>query len=237
MFIIIGGDGKEYGPVTPEQVRAWIIAGRANLDTKAKAAGSEEWRRLGDYPEFNGSESPPVMGAGGRRALMMDNPQVASRIARIFAALINAFFYLLCTVPGSLTLSRKLLEQNPELAQGGFPRMEDLDMPALMNGVLWVWAGLLAGILLQAILLGLCGQNLGKLMVGIRVVRVATGQRAGFIHGALLRFLIPASIIILLTLLTLVLGFIFLLVDFCFMFRGDGRCLHDLMAGTQVVKA
>jgi hypothetical protein len=62
MFTIIGGDGKEYGPVTTEQVRAWLSGGRANLDTKAKAVGSSEWQRLGDFPEFNGSpraDAPP----------------------------------------------------------------------------------------------------------------------------------------------------------------------------------
>jgi hypothetical protein len=59
MFIIIGGDGKEYGPVSAEQVRTWITSGRANLTTKAKAAGSEEWRTLGDFPEFTGSSATP----------------------------------------------------------------------------------------------------------------------------------------------------------------------------------
>ena len=33
MYTIIGGDGKEYGPVTAEQIRSWIAAGRANLET------------------------------------------------------------------------------------------------------------------------------------------------------------------------------------------------------------
>ena len=36
MFTIIGGDGREYGPATADQVRAWINGGRANLDTRAK---------------------------------------------------------------------------------------------------------------------------------------------------------------------------------------------------------
>lgn len=63
MFTIIGGDGKEYGPATVEQLRGWIAAGRANLDTKAKAAGSDEWRRLGDYPEFaTAAATPPAPG-------------------------------------------------------------------------------------------------------------------------------------------------------------------------------
>lgn len=58
MFTIIGGDGKEYGPVSTEQIRAWLAAGRANLDTKAKAVGTEEWRRLGDFADFVGGSAP-----------------------------------------------------------------------------------------------------------------------------------------------------------------------------------
>ena len=53
MFTIIGGDGKEYGPVKLQQVKNWIADGRANLDTKAKRIGDEEWKRLGDFPEIS----------------------------------------------------------------------------------------------------------------------------------------------------------------------------------------
>lgn len=59
MFLIIGGDGKEYGPVSTEQVRTWLAAGRANLQTKAKYAGTEEWHTLGDYTEFVGEVGVP----------------------------------------------------------------------------------------------------------------------------------------------------------------------------------
>lgn len=75
MFTIIGGDGKEYGPATAEQIRSWIESRRANLDTKAKALGSEEWRRLGDFAEFNdevpvpsaavATEPPPLPAPAG----------------------------------------------------------------------------------------------------------------------------------------------------------------------------
>ena len=63
MFTIIGGDGQEYGPVSTEQLRAWVAAGRANLDTQAKLVGSAEWRRLGDFPEFSAGTmgSPPML--------------------------------------------------------------------------------------------------------------------------------------------------------------------------------
>ena len=52
MYRIIGTDGKEYGPVTADQVKQWINEGRANADTKVLPAGGTEWKRLGDLPEF-----------------------------------------------------------------------------------------------------------------------------------------------------------------------------------------
>jgi hypothetical protein len=55
MYTIIGGDGKEYGPVTVEQVRAWIAGGRANLATKVRAVGSDAWKSIADCPEITGS--------------------------------------------------------------------------------------------------------------------------------------------------------------------------------------
>lgn len=63
MFTIIGGDGKEYGPATIDQIRAWIAGGRANLETQARRAGESEWRRLGDFAEFTESSAspPPVV--------------------------------------------------------------------------------------------------------------------------------------------------------------------------------
>lgn len=69
MFTILGSDGKEYGPVSADQLRAWITAGRANLDTMAKPAGSEEWRRLGDCPEFVEPSLPPPLSAAAMPAL------------------------------------------------------------------------------------------------------------------------------------------------------------------------
>ncbi|MDE3083705.1 MAG: DUF4339 domain-containing protein [Verrucomicrobiota bacterium] len=59
MFTIIGGDGKEYGPVPESQVRAWMAAGRADLHTKAKRLGEEDWRSLGEFSEFGGGMSTP----------------------------------------------------------------------------------------------------------------------------------------------------------------------------------
>jgi hypothetical protein len=52
MYKIIGGDGREYGPATAEQVREWIAQGRANARTAARATDGAEWRALGEFAEF-----------------------------------------------------------------------------------------------------------------------------------------------------------------------------------------
>jgi hypothetical protein len=165
MFTIIGGDGREYGPVTTEQVRAWIKAGRANLETKARSAGADDWLTLGDFAEFNPEALPPVIAPATdfepAPVPAPDTHEAAGRGARLGAALFNAFFYFLCTIPGSLKISRKLVEQYPEIAKGTMPPLGELDLSVVMDGVLWVWAGLGAGIVLQAVILTLRGQNLG----------------------------------------------------------------------------
>ena len=53
MYRIIGADGKEYGPISAEQLRQWIIEGRANSATHVLVEGAPEWKPLGSLPEFS----------------------------------------------------------------------------------------------------------------------------------------------------------------------------------------
>jgi hypothetical protein len=57
-YVIIGGDGKEYGPVSTGEVGEWVQGGRANGDSKIKKVGTEEWGRLRDFQEFSSFLSP-----------------------------------------------------------------------------------------------------------------------------------------------------------------------------------
>src|SRR5438034_3233486 len=52
MYRIIGADGKEYGPISADQLRQWIAEGRANAQTQVLAEGAAEWKPLADIPEF-----------------------------------------------------------------------------------------------------------------------------------------------------------------------------------------
>lgn len=51
-YFIIGGDGKEYGPVTEADVRQWITEGRLSAQSRAKAESDAEFRTLATFPEF-----------------------------------------------------------------------------------------------------------------------------------------------------------------------------------------
>ena len=43
MYEIIGADGKEYGPISFEQIRQWIAEGRVNAQTRVQVtAGSPQ---------------------------------------------------------------------------------------------------------------------------------------------------------------------------------------------------
>ena len=89
---------------------------------------------------------------------------------------------------------------------------------------------LLAGVFIyQMVLLTKSGQTLGKKALGIRIVKVNTGQNGGFVSNVLLRIVLNG-----------VLGFIlpfYSLVDALLIFRRDRRCIHDLIAGTHVIEA
>jgi hypothetical protein len=65
MYRIIGADGKEYGPITAEQVRQWAAEGRANTQTKIRLEGSTEWKTLADFPELMAMPLGPVPGPAG----------------------------------------------------------------------------------------------------------------------------------------------------------------------------
>ena len=57
-YFIIGGNGKEYGPVSESEVFEWIKEGRANGDTRIKETEAEEWSLIHNLEQFNLSTLP-----------------------------------------------------------------------------------------------------------------------------------------------------------------------------------
>src|SRR6185369_4841948 len=69
MYRIIGGDEREYGPVSADEVRRWINEGRLNARSRIKGESSTEWQPLSSFPEFTDalqaqvSPPPPPLSA------------------------------------------------------------------------------------------------------------------------------------------------------------------------------
>ena len=70
MYKIIGGDGKEYGPVNADDLRRWIAEGRLNGQSQVKPEGATDWVPLGALAEFaevlRAQERPQIVAATGQ---------------------------------------------------------------------------------------------------------------------------------------------------------------------------
>jgi hypothetical protein len=51
-YTIIGGDQKEYGPVSEADIRQWIRENRLNVQSLVKSDADSAWRTLGSFTEF-----------------------------------------------------------------------------------------------------------------------------------------------------------------------------------------
>ena len=51
-YLMLGGDGKTYGPASVETLGQWIKDGRLNAQTKLAPEGTTAWQAAGDIPEL-----------------------------------------------------------------------------------------------------------------------------------------------------------------------------------------
>jgi len=240
MFTIVGGDGKEYGPITAAHIREWILDGRVNLQTKAKLDRENVWKTLGDFAEFARQaapvpSAPPMLAARTDYAAPARTAGLAApastRWLRLPAALIDGLLKVLCYLPITIPLLRTAFAEAMHGEQRSFAEISQLTTQIVDENLPHALPLFALLLLVQGGLLAWRSQSLGKLLLGLRIVNLADHAPAGFVRAFLLRGTMP----FLLEQIP-VLGLIFWVVDSCFIFRADQRCLHDLVAGTTVVK-
>jgi len=143
---------------------------------------------------------------------------LASPGSRLAAQILDGLIYLILIIPFfiGLALFSENKEQDTAIAVGL------VSMGVLLIVVLFI---------VQGVFLCSQGQTLGKKMMGVRIVNFDDSGNPGFGRAFLLRYCAN-------TLLTMIpwIGWIYSLVDILFIFRGDRRCIHDLMAMTKVVQ-
>jgi uncharacterized RDD family membrane protein YckC len=139
---------------------------------------------------------------------------LASRLARLAAALLDAVLLL-------------VLWAAHQYVKYGFedhaPWKNPLAVTMLVSSLAFLTG--------QVLLLALRGQTIGKMVLGIRIVRFGDRSNPGLGHAWVLRYLIPALVFRI-----PILGQLLYLMDVLSIFGDDRRCLHDRIADTVVVE-
>lgn len=132
-YIIIGGDQKEYGPITTDDVRRWLAEGRLNAQSLVKAESDAEFRPLSVFPEFAaalaaGSVPPPLAAAvtdadAGRAAALqlVKSPAIALKVTAILNIVLSAW-----SAVRALVFPVKMEQFNSALQQLNNPQLEQL---------------------------------------------------------------------------------------------------------------
>lgn len=143
--------------------------------------------------------------------------ELASRWARLGGYIIDSIIIVVVTLPVMF-------------AVGWFDRIMSGEQPGLMMSMLMGLSGVAVFAAINGYFIVNRGQTIGKMALGTRMVTVEGT------HPDMAAWLKRYAVLILLTQIPVLGGFIFL-VNALFIFNGERRCLHDLAAGTKVVKA
>ena len=61
-YFLIGTDGRQYGPLSQDDVFTWLTDGRASRYSRARRDTEAQWAALRDMPEFDAATRPPLVG-------------------------------------------------------------------------------------------------------------------------------------------------------------------------------
>ncbi|MCD6060636.1 MAG: hypothetical protein K0R03_254 [Moraxellaceae bacterium] len=151
------------------------------------------------------------------QATSEEDDGLASRASRFWAVIIDALIGMVIAVPVFLyfdLLSFVMSGREPPLG--------------LLLGS--TAAGLVGFLLVHGWLLHTSAQTVGKRLLGIRIVDLE-GRNASLAQIFFMRHL-PVTLVSLIPA-----GGFIVLIDALLIFKKDRRCLHDIVAGTRVVKA
>lgn len=157
--------------------------------------------------------------------------ELASRWARLGASLLDAIIMMVIFMPIVFVVIMFGFTDNGEPSSAFIDSLSAFSSSVIGN-VLMSVMGIVIYIAINGYLLSKYGQSVGKKILGIRVVDYQTQQLLSFGRVVGLRYVL----ITVLTQIPLV-GGLFGLVNVLFIFGSEKRCIHDLIAGSSVIKA
>jgi len=151
MYKIIGGDGKEYGPVDLAQMQRWLRENRINGATMAQAAAGGEWKPVSSFPEFASAPPPPSAGPGPAAPLATSVDVPSYLIPAIFCT-------LLCCLLGfpSIIYATQVTRR---LGKGDIPGAESASKKART----WCWIAFVVGAITNTITAVKVGQMIQQM--------------------------------------------------------------------------
>lgn len=163
--------------------------------------------------DFNPYQAP------GSEVVKVDDPTalLAGRGQRFVAALVDAVLSLAVMIPVMMLL-------------GIFQYTEQGQQPPFLLTLVSTILGFAVFVAIHFVLLVKHGQTVGKKLLNIRIADMDGNKPE--IGTILLKRYLPISVVGLVPLV----GQILPLIDVLFIFRRDRRCVHDLIAGTQVLR-
>lgn len=146
--------------------------------------------------------------------------RLASRAKRFFGAMIDNFALLIALFPGLAVLIGGAIATD---SRGG----PDAIVPFILGGFGLMFAGVVVTFGIQLYLIAARSQSIGKYFLGMQVIDFHSHQRAPFVQYFLLRSVVGVFLLSQVP--------FYGIVDACFIFREDYRCIHDLIGNTLVV--
>lgn len=243
---------EQLGTFNDLDVSAGLRAGRFKPSDLCWAEGMPEWLPLATHlQELNvdaavpATAEPPAISAL-REEVRQDQVlrlDLATRGQRFAAKLIDMLmlivpFVIYYTIVFDPALQEELqaLQKDPTGMVNVIQRRIDTLQAA--GNLTPVFMGMILNlvVIVNVVLLSIRGQTLGKLCLGIQVVRFPGGARAGFIMAVLLRDMFFGLIIFGSSLFFGAMGLALMVANALMVFRQDRRCMHDLVADTMVTK-
>ncbi|GEP41029.1 RDD family protein [Brevifollis gellanilyticus] len=226
----VARNGQQLGVLSATDISLKLSSGELSPEDLAWAQGMASWQPINSISGLAAGSSfapppPPieVNPYAAPQAAIYHRRNTATTTATELASLgqrLGAYFLNVLTVfPAGLLFAlamSKMDKETEELTSTGM----------LMMGIALAYS--LALLIYNLIRLSTHGQSLGKKWMGIRIASFEDNSNAGFVKAVILRAIVNG----------LIGAFVpfYGLVDVFFVFREDRRCIHDLLAGTHVVK-
>ena len=176
MYKIIGADGKEYGPITTDQLKQWITENRVNAQTKVLAEGATDWKSLGEIPEVAAAlpitpvAAPVTQPVLSSAAAQVKGPAIALIVTASLGILYYLFNGVVTLVTGGAMFQRELPSNIPP------------EFRSIIQGMQGPFAGVIS--------LGVAALNAFVLFGAIKMLRL---QSYGLVMAACIVAMLPCQ--------------------------------------------